>query len=234
MAVRQGVGIYKRTEKKVKVSFYDCYFYPPPVSETIMSTPSSTTTTPPETPADAPPATARTNIVNIKDPTGKTDDVVAHGVFANSLRCGHCLCPVMEGNLFVVLQSPYCCVLHSTCVGSFPYNGEGRMANTADETRALGEADYDDDDRLISRYLRNPVTARKVPVCIQEALLRSITRARLVNRWRREVFHVHSKAEIEKEKEQARAYVRELAGKNRKVLQLYDTEEDSNAVVVSQ
>ena len=52
--------------------------------------------------------------------TGKVEGVAYIG---NTLKCGHCDQPILEGYGWLSLDAPYYCLLHETCLNMFEFDG---------------------------------------------------------------------------------------------------------------
>jgi hypothetical protein len=61
----------------------------------------------------------------------RTGQVDGNGVVGNSLLCGHCNQPCLEGKTWIALDEPYHCLVHETCLTLFEYN---KLARTMQGT----------------------------------------------------------------------------------------------------
>lgn len=104
--------------------------------------------------------------LEIKSKDGK--DVYATAMIFNSLRCGHCAMPVMDGQHFYGLAQPYLCLVHESCLRTFTYNGVVRAAESTgrDETFAkLSTA-----EEVMASYMVHRDCRKRVPECVREAM----------------------------------------------------------------
>lgn len=99
----------------------------------------------------------------------RTKKVEANGVVCNSLICGHCNQPVLEGTTWIALDDPYHCIIHEPCVSLFNYDEKLRTAKSEGRKKAIKE--MDDIVETVNQMVTRPwFQKRGVPKAYQEAL----------------------------------------------------------------
>lgn len=71
----------------------------------------------------------------------RTGKVVANGVTGNSLKCGHCDQPCLDGKTWIALDEPYHCLIHESCYSLFEFNGLPRTVKGSGREKARENMD---------------------------------------------------------------------------------------------
>ena len=126
--------------------------------------------------------------ITIQDPKGG-EKTVATGCIANSLRCGYCTCPIMEGQTFVVLSAPYLCIVHQPCLSLFDFDGKTRAKNTPKDYRQQLNRELTLDEEVVEKYIRmSRHFKQKMPQLVKDAFSRMVTRCEQIVAWKRDYF----------------------------------------------
>lgn len=98
----------------------------------------------------------------------KTKEIAAEGVPGDSIMCGHCGMPILDGARWVALDDPYFCLVHSACVNTFEFNNISRSLESIGRETAIKEFDKSFD--ILSNMLKKPFWQRKAVAQYHKAI----------------------------------------------------------------
>lgn len=104
----------------------------------------------------------------------KTDDgkgVKARAIVGNTSRCGHCDMILLDGQTFFMLDEPYACIVHETCLNFFAFDGKHRCAE-APQNQERQKAASDDEQTLANYMSRGHWKVLRIPRAVRDAIVR--------------------------------------------------------------
>lgn len=101
---------------------------------------------------------------------GKDGKIKTHLMTGNSLVCGHCDMAIPEGEMWLAMDEPYCCLVHQACLNSFTFDGERRTVK-GDGRVKIRKALLDDEKTIVT-FLNRPWCKHRVPKKVQDAMWR--------------------------------------------------------------
>jgi len=103
----------------------------------------------------------------------KTDDgkgIRARAIVGNTSRCGVCDMILLDGQQFFMLDDPYNCVVHNTCLNFMQWDGKLRAQGTDKDEQSK---QMSDDEQVLGEYMRKAHwTTLKIPTVVREAWVR--------------------------------------------------------------
>lgn len=103
----------------------------------------------------------------------KTDDgkgLRARAVVGNTSRCGVCDMVLLDGQQFFMLDDPYNCIVHNTCINFMEWDGKLRAQGT---DRDEMSKQISDDEQILGEYMRKAHwPTLRIPTAVREAWTR--------------------------------------------------------------
>ena len=112
-------------------------------------------------------------MLEIKAEDGKSVRTVA--MPGNTSRCGFCDMMLLDGQTFLMLDEPYCCIVHETCMNFFEWDGKPRCEPAKNlEERAKKIAK---DEEIIGNYMSKAHwKSLRIPTAVREAFVQIYAR----------------------------------------------------------
>lgn len=103
----------------------------------------------------------------------KTDDgkgLRARAIVGNTSRCGVCDMVLLDGQQFFMLDDPYNCVVHNTCINFMSWDGKLRAQGT---DRDAMSKEISDDEKTLGDYMQKAHwPTLRLPTAVREAWTR--------------------------------------------------------------
>lgn len=103
----------------------------------------------------------------------KTDDgkgLRARAIVGNTSRCGVCDMVLLDGQQFFMLDDPYNCVVHNTCINFMSWDGKLRAQGT---DRDAMSKEISDDEKTLGDYMQKAHwPTLRLPTAVREAWMR--------------------------------------------------------------
>lgn len=103
----------------------------------------------------------------------KTDDgkgLRARAIVGNTSRCGVCDMVLLDGQQFFMLDDPYNCIVHNTCINFMEWDGKLRAQGT---DRDEMSKQISDDEQILGEYMRKAHwPTLRIPTAVRDAWTR--------------------------------------------------------------